>query len=129
MHAMDYYITKYQGKMMQSMTPLFAAMTQGIRKLRQARRAREASGTASRQRPCRRAGQEKTKNKRRSAEAGAAEMHSLSLHGEQMLLAFVRGNRRFRAHRRRLDQHAPYGENLHQAAAVDHPGVQKDFKR
>ena len=30
---MDYYITKYQGKMMQSMTPLFAAMTQGIRKL------------------------------------------------------------------------------------------------
>ena len=33
MHAMDYYITKYQGKMMQSMTPLFSAMTQGIRKL------------------------------------------------------------------------------------------------
>ena len=33
MHAMDYYITKYQGKMMQSMTPLFVAMTQGIRKL------------------------------------------------------------------------------------------------
>ena len=33
MHAMDYYITKYQGKMMQSMTPLFAAMAQGIRKL------------------------------------------------------------------------------------------------
>ena len=33
MHAMDYYITKYQGKMMQSMTPLFTAMTQGIRKL------------------------------------------------------------------------------------------------
>ena len=25
MHAMDFYITKYQGKMMQSMTPLFAA--------------------------------------------------------------------------------------------------------
>ena len=72
----------------------------------QARRARGASGTPSRQRPCRRAGQEKTKNKRRSAEAGAAEMHSLSLHGEQMLLAFVRRNRCFRAHRRRLDQHA-----------------------
>ena len=33
MHAMDYYITKYQEKMMQSMTPLFTAMTQGIRKL------------------------------------------------------------------------------------------------
>ena len=30
---MDYYITKYQGKMMQSMTPLFVAMTQGVRKL------------------------------------------------------------------------------------------------
>ena len=45
-------------------------------------------------------------NKRRSAKAGAAEMHSRGLHGEQMLLAFVRGNRRFRAHRRRLDQHA-----------------------
>ena len=73
----------------------------------QARRAREASGTASRQRPCRRAGQEKTKNKRRPAKAGAAKMHSLSLHGEQMLLAFVRGNRCFRAHGRRLDRHAP----------------------
>ena len=33
MHAMDYSITKYQGKMMQSMTPLLSAMTQGIRKL------------------------------------------------------------------------------------------------
>ena len=33
MHAMDYYITKYQGKMMQSMAPLFAAMAQCIRKL------------------------------------------------------------------------------------------------
>ena len=33
MHAMDYYITKYQGKMMQSMTPLFSAVTQGTRKL------------------------------------------------------------------------------------------------
>jgi hypothetical protein len=40
MHAMDYYITKYQGKMMQSITPLFQAMTQGIRKLEQ----QEASG-------------------------------------------------------------------------------------
>ena len=35
MHATDYYITKSQGKMMQSMTPLFAAMTQGIRKLQE----------------------------------------------------------------------------------------------
>jgi hypothetical protein len=41
MHAMDYYITKYQGKMMQSMTPLFAAMTQGIRKLEEQERQAE----------------------------------------------------------------------------------------
>ena len=33
MHAMDFYNTKCKRKMMQSMTPLFAAMTQGIRKL------------------------------------------------------------------------------------------------
>ena len=32
-HAMDFYITKYQGKMMQSITPLFHAMAQGIRRL------------------------------------------------------------------------------------------------
>ena len=38
MHAMDFYITKYQGKMMQSMTPLFAAMTQGVRKLEEQER-------------------------------------------------------------------------------------------
>ena len=30
---MDYNITKYHGKMMQSLRPLFAAMSQGIRKL------------------------------------------------------------------------------------------------
>ena len=41
MHAMDYYITKYPGKMMQSMTPLFAAMTQGIRKLEEQERQAE----------------------------------------------------------------------------------------
>ena len=33
MHAMDFYITKYQGKMMQSLTPLFVSMTKGVRKL------------------------------------------------------------------------------------------------
>ena len=38
MHAIDYYITKYQGKMMQTITPLFAAMTQGIRKLEEQER-------------------------------------------------------------------------------------------
>ena len=31
-HNCDYYITKYQGKPMQAMTPLFAAITHGIRK-------------------------------------------------------------------------------------------------
>ena len=104
MHAMDYYITKNQGKMMQSMTPLFAAMTQGIRKLEeQEEQAEQLADEDPAEEPAR----TKTKNKRRSAKAGAAEVHSLSLHGEQMLLAFVRGNRRFRAHRRRLDQHAP----------------------
>ena len=30
---MDFYITKYQGKMMQSLTPLFVSMTKGVRKL------------------------------------------------------------------------------------------------
>ena len=33
--AMDYYITKYQGKMMESMTPLFQTMTSGIHRLEQ----------------------------------------------------------------------------------------------
>jgi len=31
--AMDFYITKYQGKAMQSLTPLFKSMTQGIHRL------------------------------------------------------------------------------------------------
>ena len=105
MHAMDYYITKYQGKMMQSMTPLFAAMTQGIRKLEeQEQQAEQLADKDPAEEPARKT---TTKHKSRSAKAGAAEMHSLGLHGEQMLLAFVRGNRRFRAHRRPLDQHAP----------------------
>ena len=34
-HAMDFYITKYQGKMMQAITPLFHAMVQGVRRLEQ----------------------------------------------------------------------------------------------
>ena len=101
-------------------------MTQGIRKLEeQEEQAEQLADKDPAEEPARK----KTTNTRRSAKAGAAEKHSLGLHGEQMLLAFVRGNRRFRAHRRRLDQHALYAENLHQAAAVYHPGVQKDFKR
>ena len=53
MHAMDYYITKYQGKMMQSMTPLFAAMTQGIRKLEEQEKQAEqlADKTLQKSRP------------------------------------------------------------------------------
>ena len=31
--AMDFYITKYQGKMMQSLTPLFQTMTEGLHRL------------------------------------------------------------------------------------------------
>ena len=99
---MDYYITKYQGKMMQSMTPLFAAMTQGIRKLEeQEEQAEQLADKDPAEEPAR-----KTKNKRRSAKAGSAEMHSLSLHGKHMLLAFVRGDHHFRARRRRFDQNA-----------------------
>ena len=100
---MDYYITKYQGKMMQSMTPLFAAMTQGIRKLEeQEKQAEQLADKDPAEEPARK----QTKNKRRSAKADSAEMHSLSLHGKQMLLAFFRGDRHFRAHRRRFDQRA-----------------------
>ena len=86
------------------MTPLFAAMTQGIRKLEeQEQQAEQLADKDPAEEPTRK---KQLKNKRRSAKAGAAEKHSLGLHGEQMLLAVVRGNRRFRAHRRRLDQHA-----------------------
>ena len=77
MHAMDYYITKYQGEMMQSMTPLFAAMTQGIRKLEeQEKQAEQLADKGPAEEPVR-----KTKSERRSAKVGATEMHSLSLHG------------------------------------------------
>ena len=34
-YAMDFYITKYQGKMMESLTPLFQTMTTGIQRLEQ----------------------------------------------------------------------------------------------
>ena len=34
-YAMDFYITKYQGKMMQSLTPLFQTMQDGIHRLQQ----------------------------------------------------------------------------------------------
>ena len=32
-YAMDFYITKYQGKMMESLTTLFRTMTSGIHRL------------------------------------------------------------------------------------------------
>ena len=32
---MDFYITKYQGKMMESMTPLFQSMLGGMQRLEQ----------------------------------------------------------------------------------------------
>ena len=105
MHAMDFYITKYQGKMMQSMTPLFAAMTQGIRKLEeQEKQAEELVDKDPVEKPARK--KRKTKEDLQRLRS-PSEMHSLKLHGEQMLLAFVRGNRCFRTHRRRLDRHAP----------------------
>ena len=34
-YAMDFYITKYQGKMMESLTPLLQTMTTGIQRLAQ----------------------------------------------------------------------------------------------
>ena len=34
-YAMDFYITKYQGKMMESLTPLFQTMTTGMQRLEQ----------------------------------------------------------------------------------------------
>jgi hypothetical protein len=40
-YAMDFYITKYQGKMMESLTPLFQTMTSGIHRL-EAQEAQEA---------------------------------------------------------------------------------------
>ena len=77
MRAMDYYITKYQGNMMQSMTPLFAAMIQGIRKLEeQEKQAEQLADKGPAEEPV-----SKTQRKRRSAKAGATEMHSLSVHG------------------------------------------------
>ena len=38
---MDFYITKYQGKMMESLSPLFQTMTSGIHRL-EAQEAQEA---------------------------------------------------------------------------------------
>ena len=34
-YAMDFYITKYQGKMMEALTPLFQTMLGGIQRLEQ----------------------------------------------------------------------------------------------
>ena len=39
--AMDYYITKYQGKMMQALSPLFKTLLNGIRRLRAEEEAEE----------------------------------------------------------------------------------------
>ncbi len=62
MHTMDYYITKYQGKMMQSMTPLFAAMTQGIRKLEeQAEQAEQLVDTDPAEEPARKKNEKQKK--------------------------------------------------------------------
>ena len=41
-YNMDFYITKYQGKMMQSLTPLFQTMTQGIHRLAEDEQAEDA---------------------------------------------------------------------------------------
>ena len=62
MHAMDYYITKYQGKMMQSMTPLFAAVTQGIRNLEeQEKQAEQLADKDPAEEPARKNNEEQTK--------------------------------------------------------------------
>ena len=45
--AMDFYITKYQGKPMESLTPLFMAMTDGIHRLEQQEQEEEQKAAAS----------------------------------------------------------------------------------
>ena len=46
--AMDFYITKYQGKMMQSLTPLFQTMTDGLHRLAAEEQAEDAKAEEDR---------------------------------------------------------------------------------
>ena len=46
--AMDFYITKYQGKMMQSLTPLFQTMTEGLHRLAEEEKAEDAKAEEDR---------------------------------------------------------------------------------
>jgi hypothetical protein len=46
--AMDFYITKYQGKLMEALTPLFLTMTSGIHRLEKQEEQEEAEAEAAR---------------------------------------------------------------------------------
>ena len=46
--AIDFYITKYQGKMMQSLTPLFQTMTEGLHRLAEEEKAEDAKAEEDR---------------------------------------------------------------------------------
>ena len=46
-YAMDFYITKYQGKPMEALTPLFQAMTSGVHRLEQQERDEEQRAQAA----------------------------------------------------------------------------------
>ena len=46
--GMDFYITKYQGKMMQSLTPLFQTMTEGLHRLAAEEKAEDAKAEEDR---------------------------------------------------------------------------------
>ena len=46
--AMDFHITKYQGKMMQSLTPLFQTMTDGLHRLAEEEKAEDAKAEKDR---------------------------------------------------------------------------------
>ena len=104
-YAMDFYITKYQGKMMESLTPLFQTMTSGIHRL-EAQEAQEAEELKKVKFQNTEGNDalpfKKTQDTRRPCSTSTASVHSFGFHGKSMLLAFRYRSRDTHTHWRRL---------------------------
>ena len=66
--AMDFYITKYQGKPMESLTPLFQCMTDGVIRLERQEEVEEAEAESTRMALAKETGGEPAPKKRKTTE-------------------------------------------------------------
>ena len=76
---MDFYITKYQGKPMESLTPLFRSMTDGVHRLERQEEQEEAEAESARKAAADETGLEPARKQQKTMEDIARPVRRLTI--------------------------------------------------